>query len=317
MKHSSFYILAILISLTSLFGQAQVTPNNSFVTPGTAQHLKWAQEQLRHPKTSKVLISAHRGDWRHAPENSMQSLKQSILKQYDIVECDLKMSKDKHIIIMHDNTIDRTTNGKGKPEDYTLAELKSFKLKSGSGHITRHEIPTLEEYLMESKGKAMLCLDKGFEHFDAAMKLVKQYDMADQIIFNVPSVSLDSLKRMQLEHLDDKLVLNVLGFPQDTLKANILKDSYKARGCVIFHPTFNSDTIPLLKWLPTIRKNGIHLWLNALWPEHNAGHDDDTAVEQNKPEETWGWLITQGATIIQTDRPEELLQYLKRKKLRP
>lgn len=308
MKNIKTFIIIFLVCSVQVMAQQKELSSNI-----TTTHLKWVQEQLRAPQNNKVLISAHRGDWRHTPENSLQSLRQCIAKQYDIVECDLKMSKDSHLIMMHDKTIDRTTNGKGKPEEYTLAALKTFKLTSGTGHITRHQIPTLEEYLIEAKGKAILCLDKGFEYYAAAMKLIRKYDMEDQVIFNIPAITLDSLQRMQLAKPDDRLVLNLLGFPQDTTKGNTLINAYRGRKYTIFHPTFSSDTIPLLKWLPSVKRAGIHLWLNALWPEHNAGHDDDIAVEENKPEETWGWLIQQGATIIQTDRPEALLKYLKEK----
>ena len=66
----------------------------------------------------------------------------------DMVEIDLKKTKDGHLVLMHDKTIDRTTTGKGKPEDYTLAELREFFLKGGHGQKTRHKIPTFEEVMM-------------------------------------------------------------------------------------------------------------------------------------------------------------------------
>lgn len=308
----------IFIALLLLFMQQFHTSYAQTGMPAAKKitdHLQWVQNQLKHPGNDKVLIAAHRGDWRNAPENSLMSLKMSIDKRFDIVECDLGITKDGRLIILHDKTIDRTTNGKGDPKNYTLAELKKFRLKSGTGHTTRHEIPTFEEYLQLAKGKTVLCLDKAFEYFDAAMELVKKYQMEDQVIYNVPSTTLDSLRGLQLQYMSDRLAINLLGFPQDTARANYLAASYTGRGCTIFHPTFSSDTIALIKWLPSVKKRNIHLWLNALWPEHNGGHDDDIAVEENKPDETWGWLIKQGATIIQTDRPEELLEYLRKKGL--
>lgn len=50
-------------------------------------------------------------------------------------------------------TIDRTTTGKGKPEDYTLEELRQFRMRNGAGHKTRHLIPTFEEVMKLCKGK--------------------------------------------------------------------------------------------------------------------------------------------------------------------
>lgn len=62
--------------------------------------------------------------------------------------------------------------------------------------------------------------------------------------------------------------------------------------------------------LQKIRNTHTKIWINSLWPSLNAGHDDDLAVESNKPNEAWGWIISQGATLIQTDRPKNLLEYL-------
>lgn len=51
-----------------------------------------------------------------------------------------------------------------------------------------------------------------------------------------------------------------------------------------------------------------------MWPSLNAGHDDDRAVELGQRDETWGWILQQGASLIQTDRPQELIKYLKKHK---
>ena len=75
--------------------------------------------------THSVLVVSHRADWRNAPENSLQAIKNCIAMGIDMVEIDLKKTKDGQLILLHDKTIDRTTTGKGKPEDYTLAELRS------------------------------------------------------------------------------------------------------------------------------------------------------------------------------------------------
>jgi glycerophosphoryl diester phosphodiesterase len=277
-------------------------------------HLDWVMHQLQKPSTSQVLLVAHRGDWRNAPENSLQSLKNSIVKEFDIVEFDLSRTKDGHLIVMHDKTIDRTTTGKGKPEDYTLAELKQFKLIQPTGHPTVHLVPTLDEFLDVSKGKVMLCVDKGFAYIEQALEIIQRKKMSDQVIYNIPAITFDSLQSLHIKGLGNELFLNVLGFPTDIDQAKRIVMSYQKRGNVIMHPVFKSDTIPFVSWMKELKSNGINLWLNSLWPEQNANHDDDRAVEQNQQKETWGWLVSQGATIIQTDRPQELQTYLRQKR---
>ena len=71
-----------------------------------------------------VLVVSHRADWRNAPENSLQAIKNCIEMGVDMIEIDLKKTKDGHLILMHDKKIDRTTTGKGLPQDYTLEEIK-------------------------------------------------------------------------------------------------------------------------------------------------------------------------------------------------
>lgn len=263
------------------------------------------------------MVAAHRGDWRNAPENSLQGLENCIAMGVDIVEVDLGISKDGYLIVMHDKTIDRTTTGTGKPEMHSLAELKKMKLKSATGHPTAHTIPTLEEFLALAKGKVMLCVDKGFAWFDQAMEIICRYKMEEQVIYNIPAVLLDSIKALTLKQFDDKLLVNLVDFPADTAAAKKIISSYAKRGRAIMHPVFDKDTIPFVAWMKNIKKNGTGLWLNSLWPEHNGGHDDDRAVDKHEPDNAWGWLVNHGATIIQTDRPALLLNYLKNHKLHP
>ena len=120
-----------------------------------------------------VLVVSHRADWRNAPENSLQAIKNCIEMGVDMVEIDLKKTKDGHLILMHDKKIDRTTTGKGLPQDYTLAELKKFRLKNGAGHKTAHLIPTLEEVMNLCKGKILVNVDKGYDYNQEAYQNLK------------------------------------------------------------------------------------------------------------------------------------------------
>ena len=129
-----------------------------------------------------VLVVSHRGDWRNAPENSLQAIQNCIEMGVDMVEIDLKRTKDGHLVLMHDKTIDRTTTGKGRPEDYTLKELKEFYLRGGAGHKTRHKIPTFEEVMLLCKGKIMVNVDKGYEYFKEAYAILEETGTVNQCI---------------------------------------------------------------------------------------------------------------------------------------
>ena len=96
------------------------------------------------------MVVSHRGDWRNAPENSLQAIQNCIDMGVDMVEVDLKKTKDGHLIVMHDQTIDRTTTGKGKPENYTLEELRRFRLKNGLASSSFHSDVSSYSYFRRS-----------------------------------------------------------------------------------------------------------------------------------------------------------------------
>jgi glycerophosphoryl diester phosphodiesterase len=68
--------------------------------------------------------------------------------------------------------------------------------------------------------------------------------------------------------------------------------------------------------LQQIRDAVVKVWINSIWPSLCAGHDDDRAVEMKEPDESWGWILERGATLIQSDRPAPLMKYLKAHKRR-
>lgn len=102
------------------------------------------------------IILAHRGDLAHAPENTIPSFSQAIQKGADGVELDAKLTADGHVIVIHDSTVDRTTNGKGKVASFTLDEIR--KLDAGSwfdSMFANTKVPLLEE-VFETIGKDKL-----------------------------------------------------------------------------------------------------------------------------------------------------------------
>jgi len=101
----------------------------------------------------KVLIIAHRGASAYEPENTLRSVKRALELGADMVEVDVRASRDGHIVVMHDAVVDRTTNGKGYVKDMTLKELK--KLNAGLGE----RIPTLQEVAQLIRGKAQLVVE--------------------------------------------------------------------------------------------------------------------------------------------------------------
>lgn len=285
-------------------------------TYGGKSGMLYAQSESKIPEAfygNGILVVSHRADWRNAPENSLQAIQNCIEMEVDMVEIDLKKTKDGQLILMHDKTIDRTTTGKGRPEDYTLEEIRRFNLKNGAGHKTRHKIPTFEEVMTLCKGKIKVNVDKGYDYFQEAYAVLEKTGTVGQCIMK----SDNPYEKVKAEHGDvlEKMVfMPVVNLHKEGAEAII--DGYLGHmKPAAFELVFDNDGPEVQRLIKKVRESGARIFINSLWPELCGGHDDDRAVELKEPEESWGWIIGQGAKLIQTDRPALLLEYLKEKKL--
>lgn len=293
------YILSLLCMLTSVsFAQS---------------NLKEILKNFNKPAKENVMVVSHRGDWRNAPENSIQAFQNCIDMGVDMVELDLKKTKDGVLVLMHDKKIDRTMNGKGFPENYTLDSLKMLRLKNGVGCKTRHQIPTFREVMELCKGKIMVNVDKGYEYFEDVQKILEETGTANQCVVK-EKIPYQTIKEQHGDILD-----KVIFMPKADLckpEAESIIDSYLLNEKPLaFEVRFSQVNDKVFELIKKLNDNGIKVFVNALWPAQNAEHDDDRAVELKQPDESWGWLIQQGFKLIQTDRPALLLDYLRAKKL--
>ena len=271
------------------------------------------RNNLLDDSNKSVLVVSHRADWRNAPENSLQTIQNCIDMGIDIVEIDLKETKDGQLILMHDKTIDRTTTGKGKPEDYTLAELRQFRLRNGAGHKTAHLIPTFEEVMNLCKGKILVYVDKGYDYFKDAYAILEKTGTVHQCIMKA-GLPYEQVQQENGEVLKKMIFMPVINLHKDGAEAII--DGYlKKLNPVAYELVFDNDGMEVQRLIQKVRNSGAKIFVNSLWAELCGGHHDDRAVEQKEPDESWGWIIGQGAKLIQTDRPQLLLNYLRERKL--
>ncbi len=112
-----------------------------------------------------VLKIGHRGASGYEPENTLRSFKKAINLGAEMIECDAHLSKDNQVVIIHDATVNRTTNGRGKISQLTLKEIK--KLDAGKGEV----IPILEEVINIIKGKCDLNVE--IKETKVAIKVAK------------------------------------------------------------------------------------------------------------------------------------------------
>lgn len=274
------------------------------------ENVKALLQDLKDLESRKVIVVAHRGDWRNAPENSLQAFQNCIEMGVDMIEIDVRKTKNGQLVLMHDNTVDRTTDGKGEVSNFTLEELRQLHLKNGMGRVTFHHIPTLEEVLDLAKGKILINIDKGYDYFQDIYDLLVKTNTLDQVIIK----SSHPYKKVKTENND--ILDKVIYMPNVNLnnpEAEQIIDEYISIKPIAFECNFAEVTPKVLELLQKIKDNRSKIWLNSLWPSQNAGHDDDRAIELKEPDESWGWLLEQGASLIQTDRPYNLIQYLQKK----
>ena len=258
-------------------------------------------------KSKHVMIFAHRGNWRNSAENSIQAFQDCINEGLDGIEVDLQMTKDSVLIIMHDETLDRTTTGSGKVSDYTIDELRKLRLLNPIGVKTRQTIPTFEQVLLLAKDKILIQVDKWKAYGQQVADLAKKYNCERQIILRTTDNS-KTTKQKYGNLLDNLIVMPVLVCKGGKVDEENLQDFIKNYSSPVMSFSFIREDYPILRKIKNLQKMGYRIWFNSLWDTFNAGHDDELAVTD--PDNSYGWLINHGANIIFSDNPILLKKYL-------
>lgn len=258
---------------------------------------------------AQALLAAHRGCWRLAPENSLGAIAKAIENRIDIVEIDVHSTRDGVLVLMHDSTVDRTTNGSGKVSKLTLAALKKLRLKEAKGgsrnELTSETVPTLEEAFKLGKGKIIFNLDKCWKERDNIMKLARKCGVDDQLIFK-GSCSPEEADRWLAKQPKTVMFMPVIG-PQ---KIKDLDAYLKPRPPVAVELCWKNDdgNVFTRENLEMIRAAGSRVWVNTLSESLCGSHGDKVSLRH--PKKGWGFLLDQGAGILQTDNPQEARDYL-------
>ena len=277
----------LLILLSGLL-LLQTSCSHTESAPGT--RAERVVSEIHNPASKKVLVACHRGDWRNWPENSLAAIESVIGMGADIVEIDLALTSDSVLVVCHDRTLNRTTTGKGLIAEIPYDSIQRCFLKSGHGVATSHRMPTLREALELCKDRIVVNIDKGYQYYDLVQRLSEELGVT------------------RYEH-------NMMYMP--------IIDILKPKGQALFAEYLGTDTVPLAyevcwsEYTPAVEAcmkkvvaGGSKLWVNSLWPSLCGGLCDDAAFEGD-PAAVYGKLVDMGATMIQTDRPELLISYLR------
>jgi glycerophosphoryl diester phosphodiesterase len=193
----------------------------------------------------KIQLIAHRGVKDIAPEHTMPAYKKAIELGADFIEIDLRMTKDGYLVSIHDTTVDRTTDGKGDVNNYTLEELKYLDAGSWfSEEFIGERIPTLDEifdefgdstnYFIETRptNNQLIMEDK-------LISLIKEKGLIDNVI--IQSFSDESLRK--IKSINPTVPLVQLIYPDKMAEVNEFEISGYAIGVGPYAPTINRDFV--------------------------------------------------------------------------
>ncbi len=133
---------------------------------------------------TRPLVIGHRGNAGPAPANTLAGYREAIEMGLDMIEVDLQMTLDGEVVMLHDDIVDETTDGSGRVDSLTLAEIRKLDAGSWKSSLYRGErIPTLEETLELAKGRIHLSLDlKDTRVIPRMAQAVRDADMLDQVV---------------------------------------------------------------------------------------------------------------------------------------
>lgn len=259
-------VLATGFTLASSIALAQATP----ASPAT---------------TKKIVVIAHRGEHLHHPENTMPAFQAAIDAGADYFELDVRTTSDGKFVIMHDNTLDRTTNGTGEVYKHTFDEIRALDAGSKfSSAFVNTKVPTLDEAFDLAHGKINVYVDTKYADPQQLVDTIVRHDMQDHVVIYGNPFFLYEVRKIRptLKVMPEALSPDICKFFVHAMQPQVL--AFDAND-------FKDGVIDCAK-------------------QGNAQIYVDRLGDADNPE-TWQKAIDLGANGIQTNLPAELVAYLR------
>lgn len=240
---------------------------------------------LKHP----IAVIGHRAGRGIRPENTLAAIRNAMALKIDYVELDIRATRDGHLVIMHDGEVDRTTNGKGAVRDLTLAEIRSLDAGSKFGaKYAGEKVPTFEEVLKLCRHRMHIYVDHKEAPTQQVYDLIHKYGMdREVVVYNGPQ----GLKEWK------RIAPHIPVMPS-------LPNQYRHEGGVAeFEQYLAAEVVDgnLVEWTKELvdacHALGVKVYVD------NLGQNDNP--------EGFAKAIEMGVDGIQTDYPDQLLEFLK------
>ena len=255
-----------------------------------------------------IYVAAHRGWCAKYPENTILAFEKAIELDVDQLELDIRITADDELVVIHDHTVDRTTNGTGKVCDMTLAELKELDAGIIKGEeFAGCRIPTFIEFMELIKDLPRMTIDfelkeypeeigdKAYEICDRVLKIVDDYGYTDRCVINTFSYGLH-------EYIHNKYGTKYkqhVYYPIHTKEHNgdITTDVFEYGYCVCMFGDSANHMASKAEFEEMRSKYGIQPWAGA-------GVKDESGVDET---------IECGAPLITCNNPDVILDILRKK----
>lgn len=225
---------------------------------------------------NRIVAIAHRGDHTAHPENTLAAYRAAIDAGANFFETDVRTTADGKLVIMHDAKVDRTTNGRGEVAKLTFDEIRRLQ----------PPVPTFDEVLALARGRIGVYIDAKDISADALIAAVEKHGMEDHVVIYGRFDLLHEIRKRspRLKVMPESVSVTVVKGLIETMQPKVIAFS---------RADFTPEIIAIAK------ASGAGIYVDRMGPTDNPAG--------------WQEAIDLGANGIQTDRPRELVQYLRSK----
>jgi glycerophosphoryl diester phosphodiesterase len=237
-------------------------------------------------KRKDIVVIAHRGAHKSVPENTLASLEKAIELGCDYVELDVRRTKDGALVILHDATVNRMTNGKGKIEDLTLGQIQKLDILRGRPRIVSgHKIPTFDQMLEGAKGRIKLYVDHKKAPPGEVLALIEKHGMLNDVVVYGSVATLKEYKKLAPK------IWIMPGHPRSIEAIETLAKDLKPE-------TLDGS----IKEWTAAEVVAAHRAGCQVWVDNQSGRDNAAGIKQ---------AVEMGVDAIQTDDPDLVLNVLR------
>ena len=211
---------------------------------------------LENKLNKSCLVAAHRGFKSHYPENTLLAFKEALHYSIDMIEFDIRITQDDKLVVIHDETVDRTTNGTGFVENLTFEQIRTLNANISFPSYGKQDIPSVDELfmLMSEYPEVLLNIeikpsDRGRKIVDLLMEKVMLNELCNRSIFT-------SFDARIIHYLFDKYGVKIQGFPYDLLIHHEGKKEIYQKFYAIAYPINRL----VKEEINQLKKKGLHVW---------------------------------------------------------